>query len=73
MFEKVDIDQENCLMFEWLKNVLQNDKISLILVPRKLDQFRIFIDGFYDENKKNTSGMINIFSNFKLIKLMKKS
>ena len=56
MFGKVDIDYENCLMFEWVKNVLQSDKVSLINVPRNHSQFGIFIDGFYDESKKKDLG-----------------
>ena len=63
MFSKVEIDHENCLMFEWVKNVLQSDKISLVSVPKKHEKFRVFIDNFYDEKKESKKGnlLINIF------------
>jgi hypothetical protein len=40
-------------MFEWVKNVFHSKRISLIAVPSDPEQFRLFIDNFYDDTKEN--------------------
>ena len=58
MFEKVDINSENCLMFEWVKNAIEGQKLSLVKVPRNPKDFKVFIDAFYDQ-KSQTPGRLH--------------
>jgi hypothetical protein len=53
MFLQINADKENCLMFEWVKNVLHLNENSLIAVPSDPEKFRIFIDSYYDDKKDN--------------------
>lgn len=56
MLGRMDVDRENCLMFEWVKNVLQSNRVALVSVPRDPQQFRDFIDSYYDDSKENVQG-----------------
>lgn len=56
MLDRIDIDRENCLMFEWVKNVFQSNLLPLVAVPRDPQRFRDFIDSYYDDSKDNVQG-----------------
>jgi hypothetical protein len=50
MFDKVEDIQENCCMFEWIKNSLESSGVTLVPVPSDLESLKVFIKDFYDDS-----------------------
>ena len=54
----MDIDQENCLMFEWIKNVLEQDNLVLQTCPAEALEFKKFIKAFFDKKSAASAGTV---------------